>query len=180
MCTSFCPSCGVLCEAFPITDLASATLYQQRRCTIISGDLYITNLPPNVPKAALLVRLATVRKINGYLIMAHNVFHPAMTFMKDVQSVYGVVYLNMPILIDARFHSLERMDNPVVSYEGCFRLCPERRTIVGPSLGDQSGCANNGVEFYLRVLGNATADDVQLLDDIIRRTQRNTTNWLVS
>ena len=164
----------MLCEAFPIRDLVSLSLYKEQGCSIIAGDLYITDLPTNVPKAALFEHLKTVRVIQGHLYIMHNAFLPAMTFFSNLKRVDGITYLNNPILADAHLHSLENHNIPVF-VEGCPRLCPARYTDKTESGMDEGECASLSIRFFLRIEGDATRGQLSVLGDVMVRVVQNTT-----
>jgi hypothetical protein len=81
---SQCQNCGTICEAFPITDISSAQLYSGKECTIITGDLYIQDLPTSVTKKLLFDSLQTVRYVRGDLYFLDNPFISAMTFFSNL------------------------------------------------------------------------------------------------
>ena len=151
---------------------------RSKGCRIISGDLYITDLPTNVPKAALFDHLKTVRVIQGHLYIMHNAYLPAMTFFSNLKRVDGITYLNNPILVDAHLHSLENHNIPVF-VSGCPRLCPARYTDKSSSGMDESECANPRVKFFLHVDGNASVEAINLLGAVMARVVRNTTQGQV-
>ena len=173
-CTSVCAACGVLCEAFPIRDLVSLSLYKEQGCNIISGDLYIIELPIDVGKAALYDNLKTVQVIQGHLYIMHNAHLPAMTFFSNLMRVDGISYIDNPMLVDARMPALE--DHSVsVFVEGCARLCPARYTDTTESGTNDSECANPSIRFFLRVEGDATRGQLSVLGDVMVRVVQNTT-----
>jgi hypothetical protein len=131
-CTSVCGNCGVLCEAFPITDASSLSRYSGKKCTIIVGDLYISTLPREIYRAILAAAIGSVREIRGVLYVTNNAYLTAMTFFSQVVALKGVQYFNNPSLVDARMPSLQRLDVPAV-VRGCDRLCPAQYTRVGVS-----------------------------------------------
>ena len=185
-CTSVCAACGVLCEAFPIRDLVSLSLYKEQGCNIISGDLYIIELPIDVSKTTLTNALGSVRVIQGHLYIMHNEYLTAMLFLTGLQRVEGITYLNNPILVDARIASLQSNDFTTV-VEGCPRLCPARyTTLLGPAQ-DQSECTDPGVRYYLGVFDYASRDDLDVLAALVARVLHLradrpvcTTDWLVT
>ena len=179
-CTSVCAACGVLCEAFPIRDLVSLSLYKKQGCNIISGDLFIIELPANVAKVTLFDHLKTVRVIQGHLYIMHNDFLTAMTFLSNLERVDGITYLDNSLLVDAHLHGLESYTIPFV-VEGCPRLCPARYTDKTYSGMDESECADTGAKFFLHVVGNASVEAIDLLGAVMARVVRNTTQgevWL--
>ena len=174
-CTSVCAACGVLCEAFPIRDLVSLSLYKKQNCSIIAGDLYILDLPTNVPRSSLYDSLRTVRVIQGHLYVMHNVHLTAMTFFNDLEHVDGITFIDNPILVNAHMHGLVHFDIPVF-VEGCPRLCPARYTDKTESGEDESECANPVIRLFLRVEGGATREQLSVLGDLMTRVVRNTTH----
>jgi hypothetical protein len=173
-CTSVCNNCGVLCESFPISDLASLQLYRSKGCTIIVGDLYIMGLAVTVTKKLLFDNLNKVRSIRGVLYFHDNTYMSAMTFFSELVEVYGISYRNNPILVDARMPSLAELRGEVV-VEGCDRLCPARYTVVGAS-PDDSGCTNPLMEYSFRVVGDARREDIELLGNLTARVGQYVTN----
>ena len=174
VCTSQCATCGVLCAAFPITDLDTLTLYKTKGCTTIVGDLYITNLLPVVTKRLLRQNLQNIQYIRGGLYVENNPYLNAMTFMSNLLGVESIYYSNLPILVDARMPSLQQLSGSV-SVIGCDRLCPARYTVVGPS-PNQAGCSNSTVNLYLYIVGPAALSDVEVLANVISRVLTNATN----
>jgi len=173
-CTSVCNNCGVLCESFPISDLASLQLYKSKGCTIIVGDLYIVGLAVTVTKGLLFDNLRAVRTIRGVLYFHDNIYMSAMTFFSGLEEVHGISYKNNPILVDARMPSLRELQNEV-EVEGCDRLCPARYTVVGAS-ADDSGCTNPLLEYSFRVVGDARREQLDVLGNVTLRVVQNVTN----
>jgi hypothetical protein len=173
-CISRCSSCGTLCDAFPISDLASLQLYKSKRCSIIVGDLFIQNLPFDVTRTLLLDALKTVRVIRGKLYFSDNVFIVSMLFFENLKQVSGIVYMNNPALVDARMPLLESMPEGT-EVEGCHRLCPARYTTVGAS-PDDDDCAVMVMKFTLRLTGDVDAQWFPLLEAIFVRVVANVTN----
>ena len=173
-CVSQCSSCGSLCGAFPITDSDSLAIYNEKQCSIVSGDLYIMNLPSTVTKSDLAHAFQSIRSIRNVPGVMSNQFLSALTFMHDVVGVYGVQLLNNPILVDARMPNLTALSGDV-TVDGCSRLCPARypNAINGTS---DSGCANSIVQYYLNVVGNVTTSDVSVLAGIMARVLSNVTS----
>jgi hypothetical protein len=173
-CTTACNNCGVLCESFPISDLASLQLYKSKACTIIVGDLYIMGLPVSVAKMAILESLGTVRTIRGVLYFHDNIYMSAMTFFSGLEVVYGISYKNNPTLVDARMPSLRELRNEV-EVEGCDRLCPARYTVAGAS-PDDSGCAESIISYFFLVQGDARREQLGMLGNLTLRIVQNVTN----
>jgi hypothetical protein len=151
LCVSRCPDCGNLCEAFPVTDLDSLKLYSSQGCTLISGDLHITNLPSSVTEDNLFDHLSNVRFLRGSLIVHDNHFLSSLAFARKVVVVTDVSLSNNPNLIDARMPSLQRFLGHFEA-KGCHRLCPARYTVVGPSPSDD-GCPSLLRLGFLSILG---------------------------
>ena len=168
----------MLCEPFPIHDLVSLSIYKSKGCNTVAGDLYISSLPSDVSRAALLDGLKTVRVIQGHLFVMHNQFLPAMTFLVNLQRVDGIRYINNPILVDAHLYGLENTSIPT-HVEGCPRLCPARYTDKTNSGLDESACANPRIRFYLVVTGNATKPALDMLGDVMARVMRSKTQGQV-
>ena len=164
----------MLCEAFPIRDLVSLSLYKEQGCSIISGDLYIIELPNDVLKDVLLDSLKTVRVIQGHLYVMHNEHLTAMTFFNDIDRVDGITFIDNPVLLNAHMHGLDNFDIPIV-VEGCPRLCPARYTDKTESGEDESMCADPVIRLFLRVEGGATEEQLNVLGDLMTRVVRSTT-----
>jgi hypothetical protein len=177
-CTSGCESCGVLCEAFPIRDLDSLSLYKKYGCNIISGDLYIIELPVEVTKAILYDNLHRVRAIQGHLYVMHNAHITSMTFFEHLERVDGITYINNPSLADAHLNSLESLDIPT-RVEGCARLCPARYTESRDSGASEDACANPGMRFYVAIAGRAARGDLAVVGDVMTRVVRSLTDGQV-
>ena len=58
---------------------------------------------------------------------------------------------------------------------GCDRLCPARYTAVG-TVGDDSGCTDPSMNYFLITVGTATVDDLALLSRIMARVVFNVTS----
>ena len=174
VCTSQCATCGVLCAAFPITDLDTLTPYKTKGCTTIVGDLYIMNLPIALTKKLLLDSLQDVQYIRGGLYVENNPYLNAMTFLSNLVVVDSIYYSNLPILVDARMPSLQQLSGSV-SVIGCDRLCPARYTVVGPS-PNQAGCSNSTIRLYLHIVGPATLGEIGVLANVTSRVFSNMTN----
>ena len=177
-CTSQCIGCGVLCEAFPITDLPSLQLYSTQGCTIVVGDLYIMTLPVTLVKKVVFNYLMNLRTIRGNLYIVDNQYLSGMTFFSNLVSIQGEIYYNNnPTLTDARMPALTQLYGPVV-VNGCDRLCPARYTVLGASPSD-AGCANNSANIYLHVNGNADSNGISTLCSIIGNAAKNVSNGSV-
>ena len=177
LCTSRCTTCGVLCEAFPITDLASVLLYSSQGCTTIVGDLYMLNMPALMTRSLLQSHLKTVTTIRGTLHFKDNLYLSSMTFLSNVVSLNGAVYSNNPQLIDARLFSLQQL-NGNVTVEGCDRLCPARYTSLRTAV-DERGCANPELRYFLQIKGTATKSDVGVVGNIMQSALQNVTGGAV-
>ena len=161
-CTSQCSNCGVLCEAFPISDVTSLQLYSTQGCTVVVGDLYILSLPLSIRKKQLLGFVQTIQSIRGSLYVLNNLYLAAMTPFSGLKSIQGdVYYLNNPILVDTRMPSLSFLGGSTI-VNGCDRLCPARYTSVGSSSIDAS-CPNNTITAYLHVNGNVNDQSLPIL-----------------
>ena len=177
VCTSQCATCGVLCAAFPITDVDTLTLYKTKGCTTIVGDLYIMNLPLIVTKKLLQQNLQNIQYIRGGLYVETNPYLNDMTFLSNLVGVESIHLENMPILVDARMPALQQLSGNV-SVVGCDRLCPARYTVVGPG-SSQAGCSNSTVNWYLHIVGSATLNDIAVLGNVTSRVLSNATNGAV-
>jgi hypothetical protein len=178
LCTSACSTCGVLCEAFPITDLATADIYQRLGCTTIIGDLFMSNLPSSSTRTLLLQRLSTITRIRGALVFKDIVFASFVTLFDNLQFVNSIRLINLPLVTDARFPALLSIRDGV-EVIGCDRLCPERYPRVGRYPSDLA-CSNFWIEFYWYITGTVTPSDLFLVSSVVNRIIYNVTNQQVS
>ena len=163
----------MLCGAFPIRDVVSLSLYTRQRCNVISGDLYILEMPADVTKTRLLAALDSVQAIQGRLYIMHNPFLTAMLFFSSLHRVDGITFIDNPLLVDGRISSLENPNIPV-DVEGCPRLCPARYSSKAHTDGSDDQCADVGVQYFLGVFDDASRADLNLLEGLIARVlQRN-------
>jgi hypothetical protein len=158
--------------------LISLSLYKKQGCRIISGDLYITELPLEVTKTVLYDDLHGVRAIQGHLYVMHNAHITAMSFFDNLERVDGVTYIDNPSLADAHMSSLKSLDIPT-RVEGCARLCPARYTENRDSGASEDACANPGMRFYVAITGSATRGDLAVVGDVMTRVVRNLTDGKV-
>ncbi len=174
LCTSACSTCGVLCEAFPITDLATADVYQRLGCTTIIGDLYLSNIPTSATRLQLAQRLVKIAQVKGDVVIKDSFFATIVTYLDGLKSVYSIRLLNLPLVTDARFTALLSIRDGV-EVIGCDRLCPERYPRVGQYPSDLA-CPNNTIEFYWYITGTVTPSDLFLVSSIVNRIIFNVTN----
>ena len=167
-CVSSCSTCGTLCEPIPITDINSLTLYKTKGCTVISGDLYIMNLPTSVTKKLLFNNLQSITRIHGVLYLINCPVITSLSFLQNVVELYGGTYINNVNLVDARLPALTSLQS-AVEVDGCDRLCPARYTIVGAG-PDDSGCSNLQMVFFFNIQGSITIADLPLFANVITRT----------
>ena len=159
---SQCANCGVLCEAFPVTGLESLMVYQGLGCTVIVGDLFITNLPGSVGAGLIRASFSKVRQIRGMLYIVNNAQLPSSNVFSSLTTVDGIRLHNNPALYDARIPTLKQIKANSVSVFGCDRLCPARYPST-QIVVDQGGCANSTLKYFVHVDGDITAEDVDLL-----------------
>jgi hypothetical protein len=158
--------------------LVSLSLYTDQGCNIISGDLYIIDLPLEVTDAGLHQALRSVRSIQGHLYVMNNEYITSMSFFEKLERVNGITYLDNPNLIDAHLNSLVDL-NTLTRVEGCERLCPARYTGQRDSGADESTCANPRMRFYLVVTGTATRGELSIIGDMVSRALNNlTAGWV--
>ena len=142
---SQCPLCGTVCASFPVTDADSATYYASKRCTVIHGDLFVTNIPSSVFEELLLDLFSDVKVIRGKIYVNNNLFLTSLSFLGNLTSVGGISLLNNPNLVDARLPSLTTLDGDV-AVKGCFRLCPVRYPRLSiepvPAASPSASCPN--------------------------------------
>jgi hypothetical protein len=162
-----------VCEAFPITDLSSLQLYATNNCTVVVGDLYISDLDSSIIRSTLFSNLQGIRSIRGSLYFDNNPFLTAMSFFSNLVSATSIRYLNNPRLVDARMLSLTSLPGGV-SVAGCDRLCPARYTAVGAG-PDDSGCPDVSLYYYLHVDGPMQVSDVSKIVAVMDRILRNVT-----
>ena len=177
---SQCATCGVLCEAFPVTGLESLMVYQGLGCTVIVGDLFITNLPGSVGAGLLRATFSRVRQIRGTLYIVNNAQLPSSNVFSSLTTVDSIRLHNNPALYDARIPTLKQITTNSVSIVfGCDRLCharyPSTQIIV-----DQGGCANNTLKYFVHVDGYITTEDFPTLNGLFNRASFNLTNGVVS
>ena len=173
VCASTCPICGVLCEAFPITDLLSLQLYSEQHCNIVAGDLYLMNQAFSIRKTVLFQNLQTVWEIRGSVYILNNPTRTTLTFFQNLLTVNNIYLLNNVAILDARFTGLVTLTGNVTVI-GCDRLCPERY----PSLSmpsNQSECADPYLQNFFSIVGPATADDVPLIAQLLTAAFLNVT-----
>ena len=177
---SQCSGCGTLCESFPITDINSLELYSSQGCTIIVGDLFIMGLPSSISQKPLFTNLQGIQSIRGVLHFQNNEYLSAMTFLKNLVSLEGAVYLNNPVLVDTRMPSLQVLSGDVIVI-GCDRLCPARYTAVGVGFGsnNDAGCTNVMLDYFMSIQGPATVSMLPLLSNIMSRVVENATGSMV-
>ena len=174
LCVSQCSNCGILCEAFPITDLPSLQLYSEQKCNIVAGDLYIMNLAYAIRKAVLFQHLQTVWEIRGSVFILNNQFRTALTFFQNLLTVSNdILLLNNPSILDARFTGLVTL-NGNVTVIGCDRLCPERYPSLSMST-NQSECADPYLQNFFAITGTATVSDVPLIAQLLTAAFLNAT-----
>ena len=169
LCDSSCTTCGTLCAAFPITDQGTLSLYKSKECTIISGDLYMQNIPVDVTRSILTSSLSTVKIIKGDLHFKDNEHLTSLVFLHNLVSVNNISLSNNPQLIDAKLASLQSM-NGELSVEGCPWLCPARFTVIsgGPAV-DDSGCSNVALTYYFHVDGPVLNSNLAVLGGVVSR-----------
>ena len=164
MCISRCPTCGVLCEPFPITDINSLGLYLSHGCTTVVGDLYLVGLPSTLTKSMLTNNLATVRTITGTLYIINCQWLSSVSPFANVVSLGSAFYSDNSNLVDTRIPGLKQLGSNV-TVVNCNRLCPQRYTVVGTGPSD-AGCPNLQLEYYLHVTGNVSVAQLPLIEGI--------------
>jgi len=172
-CVSQCSTCGVLCEAFPISDISSLRLYSTKGCTIVAGDLYLVRLPFSITLAVLFDHLQTIRHIRGTLYLQDCPWVTSLFPFRNLLSLKGASFSNMENLVDARIPGLQQLVNKNVHVENCNRLCPARYTAVGTS-PDDSDCPNLQVRFFVRVEGVLPVSSIlDVWQDVMFNALRN-------
>ncbi len=168
----------MLCEAFPISDEISLGVYKDKGCTIISGDLYIHNLPITVTRSMLKSYLYGLRKITGTLHVSDNEYLTALTFLSELESAGDIVLMNNGHLVDARLPSLVELRS--VDVVGCDRLCPARYPMANDGgERDDSHCTDATVSYPLHIVGSVRAEQVVHLGPVIARLIVNVTEGAV-
>jgi hypothetical protein len=153
--------------------MSSLQLYGIKNCTVVVGDLYISNLDSSLVRATLFSNLQGIRTIRGSLYFDNNPYLIAMTFFSNLVSVTSIRYLNNPGLVDARLPSLMSLPGGV-SVTGCDRLCPARYTAVG-AWPDDSGCPVVVLHYSLHVDGPVRVSDLATIAGVMDHTLRNVT-----
>ena len=177
-CVSACSTCGTLCGSFPISDMTSLELYKTQGCSVISGDLYIINLPATITDSVLLENLQGITAINGALHLQGNLFVTSLQFFRNLAVLQGgYYYSNNPQLVDARMPGLQTLGAEAV-VEGCDRLCPARYTKLGSS-GHDGDCAKLNEEFFYNIQGSVTIADLPVFVDVITRMMTSISNGQV-
>jgi len=148
--------------------MQSLELYKTKGCTIISGDLYIQNLPIEITRGVLLDHLGSIRYIKGDLHFKENAYIVSMVFFKSLLGVYGVQYYNNPELVDARMPQLQTLSGSV-SVEGSPRLCPARYTAVASNVVDDRGCTSINLKYYLHINGGSALSNLATLSSVLGR-----------
>ena len=165
VCTTRCIDCGNLCEAFPISDLTSLMLYQSKQCSIVSGDLYIIDLPIDITREVLRLGLGMITAIRGSIRFNNNQFITSMNFFENVQLIAGDVDLhNCPSLVDGLLPSLKNLSG-VADVFGCDRLCIERYAHVG-NVSDDSSCTNVQMRVFIHIDGDIRLDQLADIESI--------------
>ncbi len=175
---SRCDVCGILCEAFPVFDAASLGIYSSNNCSVIVGDLHISELPIDLGEFELSQGFQGVSSIRGFIYVSNNPYLTSLSFLSQVVSVSGVTLFNNPNMVDARLPSLFRLSEAFTA-EGCDRLCPQRYTsaIIG---ADESFCANLTVSVALSYLGDSNANAASLAYDLFAKILSEISNAMVN
>ena len=173
-----CAGCGVLCEAFPISDLSTLQLYLTKGCTIIVGDLYMINLPSAITKTLLSTNLKNIQYIRGTYHLKDSPWLGSLLHFKGLLGLYGAYYSNNPNLVDTRMPALKQMTNNV-TVVNCDRLCPARYTRVGAGPSD-GYCPNLQLQFFFQVNGDFSVQQLPLLETIVSLAMQNVSLHQVS
>jgi hypothetical protein len=147
--------------------MPSAQFYQKKGCTIVVGDLHITNLPSPIIRAQLLKYLGSIKHITGTLFFVDNAYLVSLSFLSNVVSLGGIVLRNNPSLLDSRLVSLVNR-NISTTITGCDRLCPARYPSM-PQNSDDSACTNVVMKLYLIVNGPALPSYIGLTASVFTR-----------
>ena len=151
ICFSRCSTCGTICNAVPIVDMAGIAYYAENNCTRIIGDLIITNIPQAMSDYDLMP-LISIESIEGALVIRDNYYYmTTLKFLANLRRVHSITLANTA-LVDARLPSLQIMDGPI-TVKNCYRLCPQRYPSTQQLETDQSMCANITASLLLNVLG---------------------------
>ena len=152
--------------------MSSLRLYSSKGCTVVVGDLYITNLPFAITKAILTNNLKTITVIRGTLYIQDSPWLGSLLPLKALVSINGISLSNMVSLVDVRMPALKSLQN-CITVSNCDRLCPARYTAAGPS-PDDSGCANLQLNLFLHVEGVfETQAALRSLEGLIWNAVRN-------
>ena len=126
----------------------------------------MTTLAPTLRKIDLFNSLGTVSTIRGSLYILNNQFNTALTYFQNLQSVGSITIINCPALVDARFPSLVNLSGNI-TVMGTDRLCPARYPAVGNPSRNYSGCVYPIVNYFVLILGPATASDLPIFATIL-------------
>ena len=165
LCVSRCATCGTLCEPLPITDLASLSLYRSKGCTLISGDVYITDLDSTVNEDRLFDNLQMVKFLRGGLVIKDNPYLTSLSFLQNIVSVENVTLFNNPSLVDARLPSATHIKS--FSVQGSNQLCAARYAILQNPQLSQSDCASLQRFAYVAIYTPVTPRTLDLLGAIV-------------
>ena len=151
ICFSRCSTCGTICNAVPIVDMAGIAYYAENNCTRIIGDLIITNIPQAMSDYDLMP-LISIESIEGALVIRDNYYYmTTLKFLANLRRVHSITLANTA-LVDARLPRLQIMDGPI-TVKNCYRLCPNRYPSTQQLSLDQSMCANITASLIVNVLG---------------------------
>ena len=167
LCVSQCQGCGDICEAFPISTFTSLQIYDNKNCTIISGDFYVHNLDTTVTLKALTTVFASLQVVRGSIYIVNNPFLSSANFFKSLVEVDNIYITNNPSLIDTGLLLLQTVHG-VVSVTGCDRLCPALHPKVPYRLPtNTTGCSRPAVVLACHIDGPATSADFSSITRLI-------------
>ena len=121
MCQSECDTCGMACPGVTVSDISTLIQYQQKRCSIIMGDLTISISDNSFSYADLVSAFGTVTKIQGDLIISGTQYLVGLNFFQQLRQVNTISILSNMALVDARMPALLLFD--AVKREYNPRLC---------------------------------------------------------
>ena len=178
-CVSRCDGCGDICEAVPISTLTSLQIYSNKNCTILSGDLYLTNLDIAVTIQSLTSVFSFLQVVRGSIYIIGNPLIWTTVFLRTLVEVNNIYISNNPSLIDTSFLSLQTVHG-VISVTGCDRLCPALHPTAPYRLPtNTTGCTKPAVVILFHIDGPATAADFPTIASLIAALVRNATSQSV-
>ena len=133
--------------------MASLDYYRQNNCTVLVGNLYITDLPAEVTEDVLFEVLSPITAIHGEVHVENNPFLTSLSALVNVQEIHDMYLTNNPNLVDSRMPSLQSLRYNSAIVFSCPNLCPDRYTSLVYNT-NSSGCHNLQIQAYYRFVGD--------------------------